>query len=50
MKIFNNSTIFKRYKSSALAIGNFDGVHIGHQKILKQAKKFAKKIKLNSVF
>ena len=43
MKIFNSSTISKKYKGSAIAIGNFDGVHIGHQKVFKQAKKFAKK-------
>ena len=46
MKIFNYSTIFKKYKGSALAIGNFDGVHMGHQKIFKRAKKFAKKNKI----
>ena len=46
MKIFNNTSISKKYKSSALAIGNFDGVHKGHQKIFKQAKKFTKKNKI----
>jgi len=43
MKIFNNFNITKKYKKSALAIGNFDGVHIGHQKVFKETKKFAKK-------
>ena len=46
MKIFNNTTILKKYKSSAIAIGNFDGVHKGHQKVFKQAKKQAKKNKI----
>ena len=46
MKIFNSSTISKKYKGSAIAIGNFDGVHRGHQKVFKQAKKFAKKNKI----
>ena len=43
MKIFNNTNISEQYKSSALAIGNFDGVHKGHQKVFKEAKKVAKK-------
>jgi len=45
MKIFNNLNIPKKYKRSSLAIGNFDGVHKGHQKVFKYAKKFAKKNK-----
>ena len=45
MKIFNNTNISKKYKGSVIAIGNFDGVHKGHQKVFKQAKKFSKKIK-----
>jgi len=39
MKVFNNFIIPKRYKRSSLAIGNFDGVHKGHQKIFKLAIK-----------
>ena len=39
MKIFNNFTISKKYKKSSLAVGNFDGVHKGHQKVFKYAKK-----------
>ena len=46
MKTFKNTIIPKRYKSSAIAIGNFDGVHIGHQKVFKQAKKYSKKNKI----
>ena len=38
MKIFNNFVISKKYKKSSLAIGNFDGVHKGHQKVFKYAK------------
>ena len=39
MKIFNDFKILKIYKKSSLAIGNFDGVHKGHQKVFKYAKK-----------
>ena len=46
MKIFNSPIITKKYKRSAIAIGNFDGVHKGHQKVFTQAKKFAKKNKI----
>jgi len=46
MKIFKNTIIPKKYKNSAVAIGNFDGVHKGHQKVFKQAKKYAKKNKI----
>ena len=46
MKSFNNASITNNYKGSAIAIGNFDGVHKGHQKIFRLAKKFAKKNKI----
>ena len=45
MKNFNNANISKKYINSALAIGNFDGVHKGHQKVFREAKKSAKKNK-----
>jgi len=46
MKIFNNVNIPKGYKFSALAIGNFDGVHKGHQKVFYETKRFAYKKKI----
>ena len=46
MKIFNNALISKNYKRAALAIGNFDGIHKGHQKVFKETKKFAKRKKI----
>ena len=46
MKIFNSANIPKSYKASALAIGNFDGIHQGHQKVFRETKKFAKRKKV----
>ena len=41
MRIFNNTIISKNYKGSAIAIGNFDGMHKGHQEVFDKTKKFA---------
>ena len=46
MKVFKNTKIPKKYKRSAIAIGNFDGLHVGHQKVFSKTKKFAKKNKI----
>ena len=46
MKIYNNLKINNKHKNSVVAIGNFDGLHMGHKKVLAQAKKKAKKNKL----
>ena len=46
MKNFKSVNVLKKYQGSALAIGNFDGVHRGHQKVFENAKKFAKKNKI----
>ena len=40
MKIFYNYKKISKYtKNSTLLVGNFDGVHRGHQKIIESAKK-----------
>ena len=46
MKIYNNLNINKKHQRSVVAIGNFDGIHLGHQKVINQAKQKAKKKKL----
>ena len=43
MKIYKNLKIEKKHKKSVVAIGNFDGIHLGHQKVIKEAKSKAKK-------
>ena len=46
IKIYNNFKINKNDKSSIILIGNFDGLHSGHQKLFNQAKKYKKKLNL----
>ena len=42
MRIYNNLIINKRHQNSVVAIGNFDGIHLGHQKVLNRARQKAK--------
>ena len=46
MKIYNNANLKKEHHKSVIAIGNFDGIHLGHQKVINEAKKKAEKKKL----
>ena len=43
MKIFSGFNIPKNYYNSIILIGNFDGVHLGHQKLFKRARQYKKK-------
>ncbi|HJM16434.1 MAG TPA: adenylyltransferase/cytidyltransferase family protein, partial [Flavobacteriales bacterium] len=44
MKIYNSIEEFSPNFKVVLTLGTFDGVHIGHQSILKQLNQNAKKI------
>ncbi len=46
MRIYKNFNISDKFKNSAIAIGNFDGFHLGHQKVIRTGKSIAKKNKL----
>ena len=43
IKIYKNFNIDAKYKNSIILIGNFDGIHKGHQKLFSLAKKYKKK-------
>ena len=46
VKHYLNFNIKKEHKGSIILIGNFDGLHIGHQKLFQQAQIYKKKNKL----
>ena len=46
ISLYKNFKIKKKHKNSILLIGNFDGLHLGHQKLFKLAKTYKKKNKL----
>ena len=45
LKIFENFNIPNKFKKSIILIGNFDGLHSGHQKLFELAKKYKTKYK-----
>ena len=47
MRLYKNFNISKNHKNSIILIGNFDGVHLGHQKLFKLANDYKKKFNLN---
>ena len=46
VKIYNNFNIKSYHKNSIILIGNFDGLHLGHQKLFNLAQNFKKKYSL----
>ena len=45
-RIYKNFNLSKKDKEAIILIGNFDGLHRGHQKLFNKAKNFKKKFKL----
>ncbi len=46
MKIYKNANLTHKHLKGVIAIGNFDGLHLGHQKVINEARLKAKKFKL----
>ena len=46
MKIYKNPNLEQKHCNGVIAIGNFDGLHLGHQKVITEAKQKAKKNKI----
>tara|TARA_E500000178_G_scaffold315958_1_gene335292 strand:+ start:1224 stop:2141 length:918 start_codon:yes stop_codon:yes gene_type:complete len=46
MKIYNNANLNHKHLNGVIAIGNFDGLHLGHQKVINEARLKAKKFNL----
>ncbi len=46
VKTYSNFKIQRKHKGSIILIGNFDGLHLGHQKLFRQAQSYKKKYNL----
>ena len=47
IKIYKDFQINNIHKGSIILIGNFDGLHAGHQKLFNEANIFKKKFNIN---
>ena len=43
VKYYSNFNIEKKHKGSIILIGNFDGLHLGHQKLFGLAHSYKKR-------
>ena len=46
VKHYSSFNIEKKHKGSIILIGNFDGLHLGHQKLFQLAQSYKKKYNL----
>ena len=46
INLYSNFNIKAKHKGSIILIGNFDGLHLGHQKLFNLAKDYKKKLSL----
>ncbi len=46
LKIYKSFFIQPQHENSIILVGNFDGIHLGHQKLFSLAKKYKKKYSL----
>jgi len=46
MQVYKNANLNQKHRNGVIAIGNFDGIHLGHQKVINEAKNKARKKKL----
>ena len=47
IKIYKSFDISSSDQNAIILIGNFDGLHLGHQKLFKQAQKYKKSKRAN---
>ena len=49
MKVYNINDLNFNFQNSVLTIGSFDGIHLGHVKLMELTKESAEKINSKSI-